>query len=469
MEYRTIYQADSHRNNENKRITFEIEGKDKLCTPVPLSCHVEDEKLGVWLKVGGGHMLIDPIDLFNTIFGVEERIYVYDCEKEGKMEKMEFFVDIIKEPYMYSLSIGSPIVGIYQRSYHRQDEFISTIKKVLTEFYAQWLQGSAVHYDSFHVKEDALKMCMAQFKIKASFPSYYTLMTKDIQPEKFIFKPSDPSDTEKYMIGIGDRKYSTFLTVWDNDYERIRYQLEGFVYKQEATLELSFDLSNTVIKLRQDGILDEVKESGEGHSFSYKDYVHVEIQPNTFVKMPVIRGYCDVHDTIETLYTGFLQMALEHPEEPDPYVSETGWLAAYNQFKSPIIEHFLDNERKKDRTSYDTRQVHIKDVLTMRPDYDYYLSSRKRCGGDWDYEYLEELCEKQVQIDGLKEWCEEIVPVVIEGAVGREYQKDWKEYHQRGLELAKKLREVLPKEYDLWYEAPIEDKSGTLHKKILIF
>ena len=308
-------------------------------------------------------------------------------------------------------------------------------------------------------------MCMAQFKIKASFPSYYTLMTKDIRPEKFIFKPSD---TERYMIGIGDRKYSTFLTVWDNDYERIRYQLEGFVYKQEAKLELSFDLSDTVIKLKQESILDEVKESGEGHSFSYKDYVHVEIQPNTFVKMPVIRGYCDVHDTIETLYTGFLQMALEHPEEPVPYVSETGWLAAYNQFKSPIIERFLDKGRKKDRTSYETRQVHIKDVLTMQPDYDYFLSSRKRYGGDWDHEYLEELCGKPVQIDGLKEWCEEIVPVVIEGAVGRDYPMDWKEYHQRGLELAKKLREVLPREYDLWYEAPVEDKSGTFARPRLI-
>ena len=38
----------------------------------------------------------------------------------------------------------------------------------------------------------------------------------------------------------------------------------------------------------------------------------------------------------------------------------------------------------------------------------------------------------------------------------------------RGLEYAKQLRKVLPSEYDLWYEAPFEDKSGTIKKPLLI-
>ena len=84
MAFQAIYQSRSSLDSENKKIEYEIEGKSKLCTPVPLFCHEVEGELGVWLKVGSGHMLIDPIELFNTFFGVEERLYVYDCENEGK-------------------------------------------------------------------------------------------------------------------------------------------------------------------------------------------------------------------------------------------------------------------------------------------------------------------------------------------------------------------------------------------------
>lgn len=106
------------------------------------------------------------------------------------------------------------------------------------------------------------------------------------------------------------------------------------------------------------------------------------------------------------------------------------------------------------------------EVLTIQPDYDFFIIDEN--GYVWNYDELDELCEKPVQIHGLKEWCKEIVPVVIEGAVGREFPKDWADYHRRGLELARKLREVLPEKYELWYEAPVEDKSGTIEKPVLI-
>ena len=68
----------------------------------------------------------------------------------------------------------------------------------------------------------------------------------------------------------------------------------------------------------------------------------------------------------------------------------------------------------------------------------------------------------------LDEWAYEIEKIVIASETGKPYEKDWEDYHRRGIALAKQLREILPPTTDLWYEAPYEDKSGTIPHKILI-
>ena len=119
-----------------------------------------------------------------------------------------------------------------------------------------------------------------------------------------------------------------------------------------------------------------------------------------------------------------------------------------------------------DPSSYRERQVHIKDILTICPDYDFFIMRLDQIV--YGYDDLEKLCGQPVQIEGLKEWCQEMAPVVVESAVGRTYPMNWEDYHRRGIELAKQLRKVLPIEYDLWYEAPFEDTSGIVSKPILI-
>ncbi len=125
-----------------------------------------------------------------------------------------------------------------------------------------------------------------------------------------------------------------------------------------------------------------------------------------------------------------------------------------------------------DISKTDSCKPHIKDVLRIEPDYDAVL---------WDSEnvpfYIEEdgtideLYDKEgrlIKIPGLLQWQEEIHPIVIACALGDSYEKDWKDYHRRGLELAKQLRSKLPTDFDLWYEAPFEDISGTIPKRTLI-
>ena len=52
--------------------------------------------------------------------------------------------------------------------------------------------------------------------------------------------------------------------------------------------------------------------------------------------------------------------------------------------------------------------------------------------------------------------------------LGKDYSKDWVDYHQRGITLAQKLRAELPPSYDLWYTKPYEDKSDFTERPFLI-
>ena len=73
-----------------------------------------------------------------------------------------------------------------------------------------------------------------------------------------------------------------------------------------------------------------------------------------------------------------------------------------------------------------------------------------------------------ISLPAFEEWQQEMRDIVVKASTGEEYEKDWQDYHNRGLKLAKQLREVLSSDFDLWYEAPYEDKSGIIPKPILI-
>ena len=72
-------------------------------------------------------------------------------------------------------------------------------------------------------------------------------------------------------------------------------------------------------------------------------------------------------------------------------------------------------------------------------------------------------------MDDLEKWHQEIRPIIIASETKRDYEKDWDEYHSRGLKLAQQLRKKLSTDFDLWYEAPFEDKSGNIPNAMLIF
>lgn len=88
--------------------------------------------------------------------------------------------------------------------------------------------------------------------------------------------------------------------------------------------------------------------------------------------------------------------------------------------------------------------------------------------GRIDNEDIYDLDGKPIVILELYEWQKEIESIVVAFSVGEPYNKDWTDYHRRGLEIAHKLRQVLSPDFDLWYEAPLEDKSGTISGRVFI-
>lgn len=76
--------------------------------------------------------------------------------------------------------------------------------------------------------------------------------------------------------------------------------------------------------------------------------------------------------------------------------------------------------------------------------------------------------EEDIYIEGISEWYHDFDSVVdyVKGDLPESF--DIVTWHAKGLSLAKSLREKLPQDVELWYQAPFEDKSNTIPQPIQI-
>lgn len=289
--------------------------------------------------------------------------------------------------------------------------------------------------------------------------------------KKFSFYPPLDKDWhERYYIAIGEMGFETVLSHWDNSFELIRHQMEGYVYAhheaKEITVALNFDNSPTLIKLRPIKVSPAERCRKDG-----TQTVRIEIIPDRFTDAHVLMGICEEKQAIEELYCGMLALVLTHNlEENKLERDEVPRMVAYNQLKSPVIEDFLRGKKQ----DIALRQRSINRVIKIIPDYDtcfWNLNSDTppfSVENDWIDDSLRDEKGEKIYIKGYSEWLNAIAPVVIAGATGEEYPFDWDAYHRRGLVLAKELRSRLAEDIDLWYEAPFEDHSGILKRAVLV-
>ena len=470
MEMDVLYEKNDVRDAWNQKVLNKIAEAEKSCTPFPVSCQKREGVWGIWLESGDEFLLVNPIELVSSVFAddVYYLLEYYNKEFDGQKPKGHFYVDIRCENHAYHWRLSHTILSSSGTRSFTIEEYLDKTKKAIDELYQAWSKNEPVAYnDKSDVKLEALELCKRQMEIRAAMPSNHVLMNDTVQEEVFQFHPVEDEWNEDYFIGIGDRGYQTVLTNWDNDLECIRHQLETFVYERESKLKLTFDMSDTVVIIKKRSVLDHIEKVGEGYGYKYKDYVQVEIHPNEFVNKPILKGYCDEKETIRTMYEGLLCHAMRKPLETPEDSDESTRMVAYNKIKSPLIEAFLRGERSSD-DSYSIRQVHVKHILTIDPDVLQLLYDEE--GVTW--EELDNAYDKNgkpIKVEGLLDWQKEIEPIVIASQTGNTYEKDWADYHRRGLDLAKQLRERLSTDFDLWYDYPFEDNSGTLKKKHLVF
>ena len=453
------------RNNE---VMNKIAAQEATCVDFPIVFREHYCLYGIWFEYEGYFSLVNPIELVNSIYEDNTYYYLLNAFKSrNDVVEGDFEVVVNKWDHCYSWIIMHTNSKQMKQMQFTYDDYIGKIKKCIDDLYEAWSAGKITAYKKLDVDLDGVEMCKKQLTVSGVTPSHYQLTTKDLIPEVFIFQPLKDEWTEQYEIGIGERSYNTWLTHWDNNMERIRHQLENYTYERKASIELNFDTCETILKFNHRSILDKVDDSGDGYAYKYKEYLLVELIPNDFIHMPIIKGYCEEKEAIRTFYECLLYMASLHPidgkEAPEDDMPSK--LVAYNRYKSPIIESFLKGEKNKPNT-YETRQVHIDEILMINPDVSSYIWDIEDEGGT--VSCYDDKDGNPIEMVELDKWAYEIEAIVIASETGEPYEKDWVDYHRRGLALAHKLREKLPASTDLWYGVPYEDKSNTIKHPILI-
>lgn len=114
----------------------------------------------------------------------------------------------------------------------------------------------------------------------------------------------------------------------------------------------------------------------------------------------------------------------------------------------------------------------------MQWDYDVcieFWDSKERCGmyADFDDEITlhpetDDIDDDVVVLSGLKEWKSQPIDICIKENIGEEGYFDWDSWNKKGIELAHKLRELLPNEYTLYYSRPFEDYEDLDKPPVLI-
>lgn len=439
----------------------EIEIIKQGATSFPLKLAKRQERWGIWMKISDALLLVNPIALVNTLFVDGEQYGFFQSYDDDKADKFSFRTD--RRTYSVEVSLGHPLIEKKSSRVFMYEEYVGKIQSCCIGLAEKSREGQSLAYDEKEIPIEAVLVCAAQVELRSTLPSYYVVRTEDVITESFVFNPLDEEYHEQYEIKIGNRGYITWLTHWDSDMETIRHELESIVYEDDATIRLPFDMSETLIKMKKTNALDKVIHIGTGTGYEYKDYMLVEIHPNEFVHMPIIKGYCDKMSMIRSLYEGLLRMAIQHPDTCEEGIPSC--IVAYNKYKSPIIEYYLNKEHIN-YEKYAIRQVRIEHIIRIYPDADAYLWNEDNAAVGIDYLYDRK--GDAIEMTEFDDWAKEAYPIIVASETGQPYEKDWVDYHRRGLEMAQTLRNKLSTDFDLWYEAPWEDKSDIIEKPMLI-
>lgn len=445
----------------------EIDKIRKRATEFPIVVKSQQGKWGIWMEISENSLLVNPIALVNSLLSDGRQNDFFLSFEEDGFNAFSLWTE--RREYSIEATLCHPLIkDTGQRSF-MIDEYVGKVQSACFSLAEKAKNDEHLAYNEAQVSKDAILACAAQMELRATLPTYYEVRAADVVTESFVFNPLNDKYHEQFEIMLGNRGYTTWLTHWDSDLEAIRHELETIIYEKETTIRLPNDMSETLIKICETSALNQVAEIGSGTAYSYKNYMLVEIHPNEFVQMPIIKGYCARRGMVKSLYEGLLRMAMQHPEVGEDDLPSR--MVAYNKYKSPLIESFL-NEERADDDRVAIRQVQVKHILTIDPDIDQLFYDEEGVSYEVNEEgTIDSVYDKEgnpIVIKDLFTWQNETQQIVIDSETGQPYSMDWEEYHHRGIELAQRLRKVLSTDFDLWYDAPYEDKSGIIKHPFLV-
>ena len=434
------------------------------------------------IVISGVEYIAEPYKIFNTLYLDKSYILLYLNEEDYCNNKATLRVDTelkyddVRWTYKMAGKMFSSFISFVKR------EYIANIENALNQLKAIIETGMPVVYNdkrNFYYKytlySEVSWMCEQIRNTKEMLELLYPRL-KNVTVENFSFCFTEEYSCDTgYEIVLGDRRFKSCLSDWSNELEHIRYMLEAIVYRREAEVKICFEDEPTTIILKERCV--RTNENTCSNDEQYK-IMEVKVIPNSFVKGPVLYGYCRREQVVRTLYQGLLKLSMRYSKwfERDLGYELISWkeykMVIYNKFKSPIIEDYI-NKIVVEEYSFRNRQREIKRIFTIRPDcINIALFDEEGCAYPCDEDTLE-LCidDKNyitINIPGIEKWQHDFECSTDFAETKTKDDFNWIDWHKRGIELAKQLREQLPLSCDLWYDSPFEDKSGTIKESFLV-
>ena len=463
MEFLTKYSSKDYLDKRSQVDLNHVNGIDKLCEPFEIICREIHGYWGLWLYMDEEPILIDPLGLVSSIY---ETSYNYLSAGDFKNIYVSCHsIQVYNNGFCYQWIVMNDYKAKSKILFFTFDEYISKIKTSIIQLYNEVNDGGKLCYDKLTVESETLEICVKQLEVTGAFPSHYKKISKDVILDKFEFLPINESCSE-YQCGFLNRKFKSFITDWDNDYDEIRQQLENYYFHQEAELKLSFDTSITHFSLKGTDLLKEIKNVEKGYAFDYDRFCVIKILTDDLNKSCCLKGNCKEDSTIHEFYEGLLLMARNY------IIDSSDSFYNYNKMKSPIIEKYLKTGCLFSEKPL-KRQVEIRYILELNSDCDYIIKSILHPNKPFIVTEnklpIPDKGGNLICVSGLSQWIREVQDLKFEIKMFEEFEVDFNELQERGLRLAKEIKDQMPDYFDLWYYMPLLDKENKYQHPILIF
>lgn len=435
-----------------------------------LAFRESEGRLAIWYKSPRGmDYLVHPRSFFNAIVGDKGVTYFFVRDKKNLWSGLNNIRSyLIFDHNECLILVDDCIYGKTEAQKIPINVFLAKTKASYIELFKAFKSGDGTYYEN-DVKEEELSLIVQQLDTVKAFTSTDNPYREAVKVEHFSFKANTSIliyDSEYEIpidISIGNRTYKASYN-GNDDLDMIRHQLEVMSYEFELGFRLEWDYG-------ADGVDIRLKKFQAGYATrnadgSFSAVYLCKVALFSCDDRPAIIGICDPRQVIKEIYEAMLNMGRNN---------KNGWycnhMALYNKMKSKIIENYI-NKVKVPYKEVAMRQQVVKHVFTICPDYGGVLfdDEEKNCYGCESLEDDEELnlhIDKSL-VSELRKWQSEFESKT-DGVNSTMGTLDSKEWNRRGMELAQRLRQQLPDNYDLWYAYPFEDEENLGKRPMLIY